>query len=261
VLREGIKKGIKKILSAGGFAVFRSRGRFFQEGLFTVHKDHFRQDPRFQEAYLRGLQAIGDPHAKFEWRVHVALWAAATGLRVPGDFVECGVNTGLISSAILQRLRWNTLDRRFYLIDTFSGPVLEQFSKEEIANGRRAVVEIAVASGGYVTDLGRVRANYAEWPRAIVVPGRVPDVLPGLGIGSVAFLHIDMNCAYPERAALEFFWDRLSPGAVVLLDDYGYLGHDLQAEAMDAAARELGTDILSLPTGQGLIIKGGSAVL
>lgn len=255
------KEGIKKILAAGGFSIIRSRGRYFQEGLFTVHKDHFRSDPQFREAYLRGLQAIGDPHAKFEWRVHIALWAAAAGLRVPGDFVECGVNTGLISSAILQRLRWNQAGRRFYLIDTFSGPVLEQFSKEEIAKGRRAVVENALAAGGYVTDLERVRANYAEWPNAIVVPGVVPDVLPGLEIGRVAFLHLDMNCAYPERAALEFFWDRLSPGAMVLLDDYGFYGHDLQADAMDAAARALGTDILSLPTGQGLMIKGGGAVL
>lgn len=48
---------------------------------------------------------------------------------------------------------------------------------------------------------------------------------------------------------------------MVLLDDYGYRGHDLQADAMDAAALALGTDILSLPRGQGLIIKGGSAVL
>ena len=71
----------------------------------------------------------------------------------------------------------------------------------------------------------------------------------------VAFLHIDMNCAYPERAALEFFWDRLSPGAIVLLDDYAYFGHDRQAEAIGSAAQALGAAVLSLPTGQGLIIK------
>ncbi len=64
-----------------------------------------------------------------------------------------------------------------------------------------------------------------------------------------------MNCAYPERAALEFFWDHLSPGAIVLLDDYAYFGHDRQASTMDAAACALGTRILSLPTGQGVLIK------
>lgn len=256
-----LKQIIRKALAARGFAVFRTSGRYMQDGLFTLHQDHFRRDRDFQEAYRRGLQAIRNPHAEFEWRVHIALWAATASLRVPGDFVECGVNAGLISSAVLHRLRWNGLDRRFFLLDTFSGPVLEQFSREEIARGRRAVAENAIAAGEYVTDLSRVRANYSEWPNAIVVPGVVPEVLPGLEIGAVAFLHLDMNCVYPERAALEFFWDRLSPGAMVLLDDYGYFGHDLQAGAMDAVARALGADILALPTGQGLIIKGGHAVL
>ena len=64
-----------------------------------------------------------------------------------------------------------------------------------------------------------------------------------------------MNCALPERAALEFFWDRLSPGAIVLLDDYGYRGHECQRDAIDEVARSKYVRVLSLPTGQGLIIK------
>ena len=64
-----------------------------------------------------------------------------------------------------------------------------------------------------------------------------------------------MNCAMPERAALDHFWPLLPPGAVVLLDDYAYAGHGNQKEAMDAAAAELGAGVLSLPTGQGLIVR------
>ena len=90
---------------------------------------------------------------------------------------------------------------------------------------------------------------------AVVIQGVVPDILPDVPVDRVAFLHIDMNCAYPEKAALEFFWPRLSPGAIVLLDDYAYFGYELQAEAIDAAAVVLGVSVLSLPTGQGLIIK------
>jgi Methyltransferase domain len=109
--------------------------------------------------------------------------------------------------------------------------------------------------GGYETDVARVRANFAEWPNAVVVSGNVPEILPTVNIPSVAFLHIDMNCAYPERAALEYFWDRLSPGAFVLLDDYAYYGFENQADAIDAVAGSLGLEVLSLPTGQGLITK------
>ena len=106
-----------------------------------------------------------------------------------------------------------------------------------------------------MTDLEGVRANYAEWPNVEIVQGAVPGVLPSLGVGRVAFLHIDMNCAYPERAALEYFWGRLAPGAMVLFDDYAYFGNDALAEAIDSAAASLCAEVLSLPTGQGLIIK------
>ncbi len=79
----------------------------------------------------------------------------------------------------------------------------------------------------------------------------MPDVLPALEIDDVAFLHIDLNCAYPERAALEYFWNRLSPSAIVLLDDYAWFGHNSQKQAIDDVARSLGIEVLSLPTGQG----------
>src|SRR5689334_9379726 len=116
-----------------------------QDGVFTVHGDHFRYSPAFRDAYNRGLLSSNGVDAAFEWRVHIALWAASMSLRVPGDFAECGVNAGFVSSAIMHRLRWNSLDRNFYLIDTFSGPVLHQYSEEEVAHGRRRAAESAVA--------------------------------------------------------------------------------------------------------------------
>src|SRR5204863_7554220 len=119
--------------------VVRQRGRYMQDGVFTVHNDHFRHTATFREAYNRGVAAAKGIDPGFEWRVHVALWAATTSLHVPGDFVECGVNAGFMSSAIMHHLRWNTLGRKFYLIDTFRGPVLQQYSSEEIARGRRGI--------------------------------------------------------------------------------------------------------------------------
>jgi len=250
-----IKTLIKALAAKAGVGIFSVRGRYAQDGLFTVHGDHFRADPDFRSAYGRGVQASHGVDPGFEWRIHVALWAARTALRVKGDFVECGVNAGFVSSAIMKYLRWDTLGRRFYLIDTFTGPVLTQYSQEEIEKQRLSVARRALEAGAYVTDIDRIRTNFAEWRNAIVVQGAVPEILDKIEFGAVAFLHVDMNCAWPERTALEFFWDRLSAGAVILLDDYAYHGHECQREAMDAAARIRETEILSLPTGQGLIIR------
>ena len=250
-----MKHWIKRVLDRSGYALFPKRNHYPGDGLCTLHSDHFRCDPRFQAAYARGVQASAGVDPQFEWRVHVALWAASVGARMDGDFVECGVNAGFISSAILRYLPWNDAARRFYLIDTFAGPVLEQFSAEEARGGRIEIAKEAIAAGAYVTDIDRVRRNFAEWPQAEIVQGRIPDVFETITCESVAFVHVDLNCAAPEKAALEFFWPRLSRGGVVLLDDYAYFGCSSQTAAIDAFAAHVGAQVLSLPTGQGLMVK------
>jgi hypothetical protein len=250
-----MKAWIKALSAKFGVGIFSLRGRYAQDGLFTVHSDAFRSDPAFQAAYARGVKAGHGADPGFEWRVHVACWAAQTALRVQGDFVECGVNAGFISSAIMNKERWNTLGRRFYLIDTFTGPVFGQYSSGEVGKQRLSIARKALEAGAYVTDVDRVRANFAEWPNAVVVQGAVPEILEKVDFGAVAFLHIDMNCALPEQRALEFFWDLMPPGAVILFDDYGYYGHGFQREAIDAAACARGAEVLSLPTGQGVIVR------
>jgi hypothetical protein len=254
-LKRPLRQAANRAICSLGYVPFDADRHYAEDGLFTVHNDEFLRDPKFAEAYRRGVQAgLGvDPHIR--WRLHVALWAARTALRAPGDFVECGVNAGMLSSAIMHDLDWANLPRRYFLIDTFAGPVLEQFSAEEHRSGWVAIVERVIASGGYVTDLERVRANFAEWPNAVVVQGVVPEVLPTAGVTQVAFLHLDLNCAAPELAALQYFWDRMAPGGLVLFDDYAHHDAPAQKHAIDEWAQARGAAVLSLPTGQGVLIR------
>ena len=64
-----------------------------------------------------------------------------------------------------------------------------------------------------------------------------------------------MNCAVPEIAAAEYFWDKLVSGAVIVLDDYGWVCHIEQKLAFDEFASRKNVQVLVLPTGQGLIFK------
>jgi O-methyltransferase len=97
--------------------------------------------------------------------------------------------------------------------------------------------------------------NFAPYPGAVLVRGRVPESLSTVSINKVCYMSLDMNIAEPEVAALEFFWDELVQGAIVILDDYGWADHRPQKEALDAFASSVGVQILTLPTGQGLIIR------
>lgn len=229
-------------------------GIYDQDGLRSGHNHEFMSDPVFQAAYARGIKAAGTDY-QWHWRVHTGLWAASMAAKLTGDFIEFGVNRGFLSSAIMQLLDWNRTGRRFYLLDTFSG-IDERFINDDdrlvgVLERNRREIE----SGFYTFDLDEVRANFAEWPTAILIPGAVPDTLAQIDADSFAFAHIDMNCAPPEVAAAEFLWPRLVPGAIVLLDDYAYSGYRSQKLAMDKFALSKNVPILSLPTGQGLIIK------
>jgi Macrocin-O-methyltransferase (TylF) len=215
---------------------------YTHDGLRTAHNHTFIDAPDFQRAYRRAVQAAGWDYGIY-WRVHVILWAARTAQTIPGAFVECGTGRGFMASAICEDIGWD--HRPFYLFDTFQpGSVI-------LGSDERGVTPSPVYALGAET----VRENFREWAGVQLVVGRVPDTLGHVEVGPVAFLHIDMNDPAPEAAALRHFWPSLSPGAVVVLDDYAYQGFEASHRSADSVASELGVSIVSLPTGQGLTIK------
>jgi len=231
-------------------------GVYAQDGLITVHNHDWLEDPRFKRAYERGLQVLdGHQDYRWHWRIHVGLWAAATAAKLDGDFVECGVNRGFLSSAIMADLDWDARGRTFYLLDTFAGLDERFVSKEELGKGALERNQLEVASGFYVSGAESVRDNFSQWTNVRIIVGAIPETLWQVDSKRIAYLHLDMNCAPPEVAAADHFWDRLLPGAIVLLDDYAYYGFDAQKRAMDEFAARKGIAICSLPTGQGLAIK------
>jgi hypothetical protein len=222
------------------------------DGLASKHNCEFISDPKFAAAYAFGM-TDGPPGRHLEWRVHMALWLAEQAVQLPGDFIECGVNTGIMSGAIMTYLDFARMpERKFYLLDTFAGIPDEQISDAERASG---VAGMNAKYQGGDTIYATVQRKFSPWPNVRLVRGRVPDTLSEVHAERIAFAHIDMNVVEPEIAAAEFLWPRLVPGAFMLLDDYGWAPHIHQKRAWDILARQKNIHILSLPTGQGLIMK------
>lgn len=258
--RDRLKTRLRELEKGGG----KKRGpagvplhelAYNADGLSVWGKNlAFLEEERFQKAYRKGADSghlFADDSENFhiEWRVHVALWAAGIGLRLEGDFVECGVNTGILSLAIAEYHDFAASGRTFHLFDTFCGTPEDQMDEEEREKRLRD-------NDRYYPDCYELaKKNFAPYPNMRLVRGRVPDTLVDSGIEKVAYLSIDMNVAEAERAAMEFFWDRLVPGAPVVLDDYAWTGCESQKAAMDRFAAGVGTSVLSLPTGQGLMVK------
>jgi hypothetical protein len=94
---------------------------YVADGLATTHNCDFIAQERFARAYGAGIESIRQfrPDLHVEWRVHTACWVASQALRIPGDFVECGVNTGILSRAIVDYVQLDKhTERKFWLLDT-----------------------------------------------------------------------------------------------------------------------------------------------
>ncbi len=250
----GIREIIKRLIGKTGYSLVHLpdvEKLYDRDGLISVHNHDFMSDPSFQKAYARGVLAAGD--YRWQWRVHIGLWAAATAVKLDGDFVECGVNRGFLSSAIMEYLDWNSMGKTFYLLDTFAGLDSRQIIESDSSAADRN--EKHLTEGFYVRDVESVRENFSGWKNARVIQGSVPGTLKEIDSRKIAYLHLDMNSAPPEVAAFNYLWDRLVPGALILLDDYAFAGYEDQKLAMDKAAAEKNISIASLPTGQGLALK------
>ncbi|MEO5364512.1 MAG: hypothetical protein H7838_12940 [Magnetococcus sp. DMHC-8] len=220
---------------------------YYQDGFAAIFDCSFFQEPRFVQAYQAAEQLGGWPDPPIyvdqfglgatgaHWRVYINCWAGVIGSKLEGDFVECGVNNGSTAMAVMEFVQFVTLGKQFFLMDLGYG------------SGQCSVK--GVSNPGLIDG-----QKFARFGNAVRI-ARGANIFEQMTAQKVAYLAIDMNDAELEITAAHHFWPRLSTGAVVLLDDYGCPGHMAQKLAIDAFAHSKGTQVLSLPTGQGLIIK------
>lgn len=227
---------------------------FYYDGLMNnpkvIHNHDFMKNPRYVHAYQKGYDILQHDHKQF-WRLHVALWCAAQAARLSGHFVECGVWRGFLSTAIMNYIAWPMEGRNFYLFDSWEG--LDETNLTE--NEQKQIGKVHYLKKFYENQYDEMKAHYAQYENVVLIKGMVPETLAQVEIDRIAYLSIDMNCALPEIAAAECFWEKIVPGGMILLDDYGFVSYEDQKTAFDRFAKQRGLEILALPTGQGLMIK------
>lgn len=229
-------------------------GTYTADGLSVKTKNtSFLQDPGFNSAWEFAEEANKNGWKNqvpdIRWRAHIACWAASHGLRLGGDFVECGVHTGILSLTILHYLKDRARTKKFWLFDTFDGIPLEHVPEKEKAKA------MAFNNDLYFDCYDIAKHNFKKFDQAILVKGIIPDSFGNVDIEEVSYLSLDLNNSYAEIQSLDFFWNKLSSSAIVLLDDYGGIGHEEQKTAIDRFAAKHDVPVAMLPTGQGIIIK------
>jgi len=258
--------GIEPMARFVDFAVMKlmrrdHRAVFWGDRMVTLDKTAgFLDDLRFRAAYdrIRGAHIYDQYETPYSiaWRLHTLVWAAKHALALPqGDFVECGVFQGDMAAVICEATDIAASHRRYFAYDSFEGfhPELSSEADFPTMPGYIAMANAHYRKPGLYES---VMARFADKPFVTVVKGFLPeafdDVVPP---ERIAFMHIDLNAPKPEIACLDKLFDRVVPGGLVLLDDYGWVGFRAQKDAEDAFFAEHGYAVLELPTGQGIVAK------
>ena len=85
--------------------------------------------------------------------------------------------------------------------------------------------------------------------------GFLPDTLDKESPSCIAYLHMDLNSPKSELLTLEKLYPKVSTGAPMIFDDYGWKNFRKQQEVIYKFMKSNNEKILELPTGQGLVIK------
>ncbi|WP_186456947.1 TylF/MycF/NovP-related O-methyltransferase [Sphingomonas suaedae] len=164
------------------------------------------------------------------------LWSLIQSVRyvsarqIPGDFVELGVWRGGSSMAAALALKEIGDHRRMWLYDTYEGmsepteldrktrsgapPAMEKWQQTRIGDGSdwcRAGIDDVTANMTSTGYPGEIR----------YVVGKAEETLEREVPETISVLRIDTDWHAPTKAAMDILYDRLSPGGILILDDYG----------------------------------------
>lgn len=137
---------------------------------------------------------------------------------VRGDVVECGAARGGSSALMGLTLKQLHSDKALWVFDTFAGlppPTLDD-PDYEIAKERTGTCL------GTLQEVQRLFADLEILPQSIFVKGLFRDTLPTCDVENIAVLHLDGDWYQSVKDCLEHLYDRVSPGGIIQIDDYGH---------------------------------------
>jgi O-methyltransferase len=194
--------------------------------------------------YLRAFDEESGFNAERRWMIYQL---ARLTDQIAGDTAECGVYQGAGSYLICLANSGAGLAKTHHLFDSFAG-----LSKPRDIDGRHWK-QYDLACG-----LDVVRKNLTGFRSIAYHPGWIPERFFEVSDRSFSYVHIDVDLYEPTRDSMRFFYERMTPGGVILCDDYGFSTCPGATKALDEFLRDKPEKIISLSGGGGFLVKGAS---
>lgn len=195
---------------------------------------------------------VADEIAQLKWRHYIVFWTSVVASKIPGDekrnFVEMGVCDGLTAWYASKARQSMMCSGEFFLYDAWEGMRSDLLTYSEMKS-----------AGSYdYLDIQNTKKNlaYCGNDKFIFNKGYIPESFSfSRNPEHVAWMHIDLNSSISTVSSLNYFWDRLLPGGLILFDDYAWPGYEDTKVEIENWCDHRNLDIFQFPTGQALINK------
>lgn len=163
---------------------------------------------------------------------------------VSGDVAELGVYKG--GSAKLLSLVFNrkAVEKRIFLFDTFSGMPRTNPNKDLHSQGDFGD-----------TSIEDVQTFLGDCNNIVLSKGRFAETLHSVDAYRFCYVHVDCDIYSSVMECCQFFYPRLSPGGIMIFDDYGFISCPGARLAVDEFFADKREPLVYLPTGQCLMFK------
>jgi hypothetical protein len=198
----------------------------------------FLEDEEFLAFYMRFMDQ-GNWHSLD--RKYTLNQLLKLTLHLTGDLAECGVYKG--ASAYLMCQAHSSSKKIVHLFDSFEG-----LSEPNHIDGDYW------KSGALMTSEESLHHTLSEFENYQTYKGWIPERFMEVSNLMFSFLHIDVDLYKPTLDSLEFFYEHMQAGGIILMDDYGFNTCPGTKSAADEFFSNRNEQIVKLPTGQAFVL-------
>jgi hypothetical protein len=182
------------------------------------------------------------------WRHYLIFWTARYAANseplAKKTLVECGVCDGL---GVLFAMKAMKSPFNAKLYDAWAAMPTGISATEEEMAGQYSFLDVETTKSNL--------KDYAQ--NCEFIKGFIPDSFKTNALpNDICWMHIDMNAGNPTKEALNTLFPRMTPRAVVVLDDYAWPSHTETKLVVDDFFKDKRGMLLQFPTGQAVFFSG-----
>jgi O-methyltransferase len=225
-VRAKVRSRLRRLLAARGYVALSFGDEQRRSDLDLVRE--VSEEVQLGLGYMDGVQLAS---------------AVRAAMRIPGDLAEVGVFQGGSARIICEN---REPGRALHLFDTFEGiPAVEPIDATHFA------------AGDWAAPIERAQAYLRPYEHVHFHPGVFPDTTGPVESNRFAFVGLDVDALPSTLAGLEFFFPRLNPGGILLVNDYRRApGARKALELYFNGTRP--EPVIPLPGSQALVVKSAT---